>query len=284
MIKLLHLSEDDFQSQKAAKCDLLIHIGIETFQYAVIDIVSNELKVLAEYEIPENISQTDLISAIKNFPESSREFKYPYNKIRIAIDSFQFTFIPDELFLPDNEKEYAKFIRPSMPAEILTNSIVTAKIRNIFAINSEFNVALNQIFHKPKLFSQASSFIAGIQLTYPENNKPALFIDIHSKHIQIACFNNSALSFYNIFECHSPDDLNYFVLNVLDALALNTELCSVILSGNVTSEDENYQRIKKYFNKISFADSTQLVKFSNKFDTVLPQTYFSLICLKQCES
>ena len=65
MIKLFQLFDDDFQSQNAAKCDLLIHIGFETFQYAIVDIVRDELKSLTEYQIPASIDPKELIKAIE---------------------------------------------------------------------------------------------------------------------------------------------------------------------------------------------------------------------------
>lgn len=283
MIKLLYLIEDDFQSQNAAKCDLLIHIGLETFQYAIIDKVRDELRVLAEYKIPSISKQTDLIIAIEKLPENSREFKFPYNKIKISMDSLQFTLIPDELYHMDQEKEYAKFISPLLPSEILRNTISSAKIKNIFAVNPDLNIALKQFFHNPQIFNQASTFVESIIKTYPGKKDSSIYIDIHSNHIQTACFYNSELSFYNLFECINPDEFNYFVLNMIDTLGLNTELTQVILSGNVSQDDEYYQRIRKYFNDITFADSRLIVNFPQKFNKVLSETYFSLISLDQCE-
>jgi hypothetical protein len=72
MIKLLHLVDNNLQSQTAAKCDLLIHIGIGKLQYAIIDKVRDELKALAEYELPEISNLTDLMLAIERLPETKR--------------------------------------------------------------------------------------------------------------------------------------------------------------------------------------------------------------------
>ena len=87
MIKLLHLVDNSLQSQTAAKCDLLIHIGTSKLQYAIIDKVRDELKALAEYELPEINNLNDLIFAMEKLPESQREFKYPFNKIRVSFRS-----------------------------------------------------------------------------------------------------------------------------------------------------------------------------------------------------
>jgi hypothetical protein len=283
MIKLLHLVDDDFQSQNAAKCDLLIHIGIETFQYAIIDKVRDELKALVEYELPEISNENDLIEAIKGLSECVKEFSYPFNKIKISIDSYQFTFIPEELYQPDSDQEYAKFIKNTQHTDILCNSISSAKIKNIVAINSNLHLALNKIFHRSKIYGQASPFIQSIKKNNKENAEPSLYIDIQKKHIQIAYLKNSDLSFYNIFDCMNADELNYFVLNIIESLQLDIEQTAIILSGNVTKNDEYTQRIEKYFKDIKFADSSVIVKHPEMFNGVPSQMFFSLLSLDQCE-
>lgn len=284
MIKLLHLVDNSLQSQTAAKCDLLIHIGVGKLQYAIIDKVRDELKALAEYELSEISNLADLILAIEKLPETKLEFKYPFSKIRVSFDSYKFTFIPEEFYENENEQEYAKFINPSASDLILTNKIRTSKIRNIFAIDSNFNIALNQIFHKPRIYSQASSFIEGIKKTNPDRNGICLFIDFHNDHIQIACLKKSELVFYNILECINADEFNYYLLNTIDSLSLDTKITKLILSGDVTSgDDEYYQRILKYFNAPDFADSKLIVSHPELFNNVNPHTYFSLISLDECE-
>jgi hypothetical protein len=283
MIKLLHLVDDGFQSQTAAKCDLLIHIGIESIQYTIIDKVRDELKALVEYELPEISNQGALIEAIEALSECNKEFKYPFNKIKISFDSYQFTFIPDELYQSGNDQEYAKFIRNIKHSDILCNPIPPAKIKSIVAINSDLHLALNRIFHRPKIYGQASTFIQGIKKNYKQDNETSLYIDIHNKHIQVAYFKQSELSFYNIFNCINADEFNYFVLNIIESLQLDIEQASVILSGSVTEDDEYYKRVEKYFKNIRFADSRVIVNHPELFNGVFSQTFFSLLTLDQCE-
>ncbi|MDP3469802.1 MAG: DUF3822 family protein [Daejeonella sp.] len=284
MIKLLHLVDNSLQSQTAAKCDLLIHVGTGKLQYAIIDKVRDELKALAEYELPEMSNLADLMFAIEKLPETKKEFKYPFSKIRVSFDSYKYTFIPEELYENENEQEYAKFIKPLASDLILTNRIRTSKIRNVFAIDANFNSALNHIFQKPRIYSQATSFIEGIKKTNPDRNGICLFIDFHDDHIQIACLNKSDLVLYNKLECINADEFNYYLLNTIDLLALETTNTKVIMSGNVASEnDEYYQRILKYFESPVYADGRLIVNHPEMFHKIRPHTYFSLLSLDECE-
>ena len=283
MIKLLHLVDDEFQSQNAAKCDLLIHIGIESFQYAIIDKVRDELKALVEYELPNISNQGDLIQAIENLSECTKEFKYTFNKVKISIDSYQFTFIPDEFYQSGNDEEYAKFITSKQESVILCNPIPAAKIKNIIAIHSDLHLALNRIFHNPKIYGQASSFIQGILKSFKQNTEPSLYIDIHQKHVHFAYFKQSELSFYNLFDSINAIEFNYFILSIIESLKVDLDHTAIILSGQVMQNDEYYQRIEKYFKDIQFADSRLIIKHPELFDKVSSQTFFSLLTLDQCE-
>lgn len=283
MNKLFYLSDDEVQSQLAAKCNLLVHIGLETFQYAVIDAVRDQLKVLAEFEIPKLNSPGDLIKEIENLPESNKLFKYSFNKIKVSFDTFNYTFVPSELYLREDESMYGKFIGNGQDSVLLVNHIRSADIKNIIALDSEMNTAVNRIFRNPKIFNQASSFVEGIRKMVHLEKNPSLFIDVHGKHIQTGVLKNSKLAFYNIFECINPDEFNYYLLNIIEQLNIEPEETKIILSGNISEDDEIYQRVQKYFNIINFTDSRNLVKYPEKFNAVLPHTYFSLISLDLCE-
>lgn len=284
MIKLLQLIDNTLQSQTAAKCDLLINIGIRKLQYAVIDKVRDELKAIAEYELPEIISLNDLISAIEQLPETKREFKYPYNEIKVSFDSYKYTFIPELMFETENEHEYSKFINPSASDLILSNRIKSAQIRNIFAIDASFNAALSHMFHKPSIINQASSFIEGIKKTNPYKTNNCLFVDFQTGHIQIAYLKNSELLIYSLLECINADEFNYFLIHTIEVLALDLSSTKLILSGQIAKEnDENYQRILKYFKSPLFADSKLLFSHPELFEILEPHTYFSLLSLKECE-
>lgn len=283
MNKLLYLIDDDFQSQQAAKCDLLVHIGLETFQYAIIDNGREQLKALAEFEIPAVHSQIELLTAIENLPESSRQFKYSFNRIKISFDTFHYTFIPVDLYKEENEQEYAKFIGATFESDVMVNTIHSTNIKNVIAIDSQLKQALNGIFQKPRIFNQASSFIEGIKKTHNKDQASSLFIDINTKQIQLAWLKNSELMFYNTFDCINADEFNYYLLNVLEQLDIDAEQTQVVLSGKVMSNDDFHQRVEKYFNRIDFADSRLLVKYPERFENVSPQAYFSLISLDLCE-
>lgn len=282
MKELIHLIDDDFESQNAAKCDLLIHLGIESIQYAIIDKVRDELKALVEYELSDENGHKAIIEKLSSLPESEKEFKYPFNKIKISIDSYHFTFIPKDLFQEGNEQEYAKFIETTYENVIISKAISAANIQNISKINLEMYHHLKNIFGESIILNQANPFLQGIIKNYLEKDT-CLFVDVHEQHIQIAYLKDAKLFFYNILSCLNVDEFNYFILNAIETLKIDIKVCGVLLSGKITSGDAAHRRLEKYFGDIQFTQSELIVKHPEKFGAIPMHEYFSLIALDQCE-
>jgi hypothetical protein len=283
MNKLLYLSNGEVQSQLAVKSNLLVHIGLDTLSYAVTDSVHHEVQVLAEYETGLSGSATDLITAIESLPESSRQFRYSFNKVKVSYDTFNYTFIPADLYAEDDEEVYAKFIRNDESTEVLVTNVRTADIKNVSAIDSKLHQAIKRIFHNPKIFNQAGPFLEGTKRHLGMDQQSALFIDFYRDQFQAIHFKDSGLEFYNIFEFTNADEFNYYLLHIIDSLSLEPNQTPVVLSGKVSDTDEIYKRIGKYFNNVKFADSGTLLKYPEKFESVLAHSYFSLLALDVCE-
>lgn len=283
MNKRLYLSNGEVQSQLATKCNLLVHIGLDTLCYAIVDSVRDEVKVLAEYDNGNTAHVTDFVKAIESLPESSKQFKYSFNKVKVSYDTFNYTFIPAELYAQDDNEVYAKFIRSEEDTEVLVTHVRTADIKNVSAIDTKLHQSITKIFHNPKIFNQANSFLEGAKKTMNRDNESVLFIDFADGQFQVAYFKNSKLEFYNIFEFANPDEFNYYLLHIIKSLSLEVKQTQTIVSGRISADDDEYKRMQKYFAALSFADSRSLLKYPEGFEEVLQHTYFSLIALNLCE-
>ncbi|SKB91293.1 DUF3822 family protein [Daejeonella lutea] len=283
MNKLLYLSDDDLQSQLAARYDLLVQIGLETFQYAIIDKQINQVKVLAEYELTLPAQNKDIIKAIEGLPEANRQFKFAFNSVKIAFNSSDFTFIPADLYQEGIREEYGKYLNPTGSSELLVNNIASAEIKNIVAIDSDLNSGLNKIFHRPRIYNQAYPFIEGVQKYLNREDETACFFDIQPKQFQVAVYKHFNLEFYNSFEYANPDEFNYYLLHLIDSANIDTEKTPIILTGKVSSTDDVHQRLEKYFSDIRFIESNDLSKYSDQMGKDKPNAFFTLFSLQLCE-
>ena len=283
MNKLLYLSDGEVQSQLATKYSLLVHIGLETFQYVIIDEMHDQVKVLAEFEMPNITGPMEIIKAIEGLAESNRHFKFIYNSVKISFDTIDYTFIPADLYAEENRQDYRNYLNLTGSSDILVNNISSLEIKNVVAIDRELNAALHRIFQKPKVYNQATPFLNGIQQNINREDDLVCFINIQERHFQVGLLKKFKLEFYNSFEYANADEFNYYLLNIIESLALQIEETPIVLSGKISETDEIYQRIKKYFPNIRFITSEYLKNFSDKLEEVLPHTYFALFSIGLCE-
>lgn len=271
----LQLIEGNFESQQSGKSDLLIYIGSDHISYAIVDKGREQLKALVDYKAG--------VSDLHEIMQTDRYLKYYYGKIKIITNTFKFTFIPRDIYDSSEIADYSKFISPKSPADIITNDIKAFRIKNIMAVDADFQEKITSHFNQPVFYSQANPFIEGVRKIAQETDKYRLCINLHSEMMEIAIINDENLLFYNLFETRTPDEFNYFLLLVIKQFDLNAENTSVLIAGRVETNDESYLRLEKYFNHIKFADPCGFIQCSETFAAVNYHHHFSLLSLNLCE-
>ena len=171
-----YLKDENFESQHAEKCDLFVELSPARISYAIVDDVSNQLQVLFSSRIASNILILDKLDTLFN---THTELQLPFRQIKIGLQTSHFTFIPDELFDPSLVKEYAKFTQSGthMDHRIQINDIKSVGIKNIVTIDLELQKALQTRFHQAQFFSQADSFIAGMDSMIEITKLYTIFVD-----------------------------------------------------------------------------------------------------------
>lgn len=270
----LQLIDENFESQQSGKSDLLIHIGQESISYAIVDKGREQLKALVDYQA--------VLSDLNSIMQSDRHLKYFYRKIKIATNTFKFTFIPRDLYSVSEVGDYAKYISPKSSADVQVNDIRSFKIKNVMAIDADLQHTLSSRFQQPVIYSQANPFIEGA-CTVAIQPIFNLCINIQPETLEMALIKDGYLLFYNIFEINSPDEFNYFLLLLIKQFDLNADNSAVKIAGKIELNDSNYVRLEKYFSAIHFADPRGFVQCSEAFDNVNFHQYFSLLSLNLCE-
>lgn len=277
-----YLKDENFESQYAEKCDLLVELSPARISYAIVDHASNQLQVLFSSRIASNILILDKLDTLFN---THTELQLPFRQIKIGLQTSQFTFIPDELFDPSLVKEYAKFTQSGthMDHRIQINDIKSVGIKNVVTIDLELQKVLQTRFHQGQLFSQADSFIAGMNQMIDGNEGTSFGLNVQSETIEVAVFDSDRLRFYNLFDCVNADEFNYFLLTILKELNLDPAQTKILLAGAIEKNDAYYQRIQKYFQDFHFLNTRQLLVRSDLTDQLVPHLFFSLISLNLCE-
>ena len=273
----IHLIDKNFQSQHSGKCNLLLRISPNRFSYAIIDQGNDQLKVLFDSPVDEGLSN------LKTFIHGDYLLRFHFHRIKISVESSEFTFIPRDIYSESELHYYALFINPGANSDIAVSDIRSAKIRNINAIDKHLRAVLDSSFNRPAIFNQANSFIEAAFRLYRNTAGAILLLQFNTGSFEALILKDNKLENYNLFSIDNADEFNYFLLALIRDFELKSAGTDVILSGYISEDEENYRRVQKYFNNIAFADSRKLVRLGDLFEQVPAHQFFSLISLNLCE-
>lgn len=271
----IHLTDPGFQQQHSGKCDLLLKITPSRVSYAVIDQGQDQIKVLFDDEIVSGLSN------LKQLFLNEPLFNSHFHKVKISVETCKFTFIPASLYNEANLTDYAQFIE-GVISNLFVSDIRGPQVKNIFAVDEGIRNLLIEKFSGHKLTSSAAPLIDAVMKFYAESES-LLFLHFNSGSFEAVILQGKKLQLYNVFQIETVDDFNYFLLLLLEKLAVKPQDIIPVISGNITVLDENYSRMQKYFQHIKFADSGLLINKSDILKQIPPHRFFSLIALNLCE-
>lgn len=264
--------------EEAGRSVLLVHLGLTRGCYSIIDSGSGQVIMVAELGLSGQ-SKEGVEALIGEHALLAHQFE----EVKVSFDTFQFTFIPlihyNNAFLED----YARFAKRTEDTTAVMNRIPTAGIANVFAINTSFYDALNLHFRHPKIFTQISSFLNGARRISQANSLYNVFLGIKPTVFEIAIIKEEGLQYYNIFRYSNPQEFNYFLLVVIQNFNLTSETAFVTLFGYIDENDLLFSTLKKYFERILFANSETIFSLSPPLRNLQASRYYSLLSLQLCD-
>ena len=109
----------------------------------------------------------------------------------------------------------------------------------------------------------SSIILEKVKLNEKNTTNPSLYLNINVNHMELTYFVKNKLVFYNRFDFSTKEDLIYYLLFTIDQLKLNPEEIPVVITGNITENDDNYMIIYKYIRNVSVFNSE--IGKENKF-------------------
>jgi len=278
----IHLTDEHFSLSKTAGSHLLIRLADNSYSYAIVDAEHSRPLVLVKNKLSpqtESMSSTEKLEIILT---ENPYLKGDFGKVKISVETKAFTFIPAELYDDADLPQYSKFVGSTCESEVLSSDIPAYGIKTVCAIDAALVTQLKSSFHDPLIVSQANPFLNGVYQLVVSGSPEGLFLHFNTGSFEAAIVRNGILEFYNIFEIATADEFNYFLLNLMSQLTLDQNT-AVSLSGEINKEDENFERVAKYFDKIDFTGSQEMNAAPEAFSRVPAHTFLALLSLGLCE-
>ncbi|MFD2288155.1 DUF3822 family protein [Pedobacter petrophilus] len=263
----LLLIDPGFKADASVNCQLLLKITNDSFSYAVVDQHSEQIRIIFDKQ-----GCTDLHQDLKSAFETDHYLSQPYGAVKAAVHTSNFIFIPHEWFDANDLSVYSNFL--GSDGKVYTKTHDQLGFSTVFSLNEKVKEKLpeNTIF-----YPQSSPLIA----LFNRLSGDALLIDFTASSFNVLFIKDQKINFQNHFESENAEEFNYFLLLIMEQLAL-TDTIPVYLQGIINEDDDYYNTLLKYFNNLYFFLPAE--KQNSELLADMPPHYFSgLLALRLCE-
>ncbi len=260
----------DFDRDRLADYTLLIDVGQQEHAVAIVD-QERRLQFLATYE-PAAIDQqiNDILGL-------------DFGQVKIATGVNGYVFIPADVFDETQLPVYRRYFPDEQLAEPVVADIEPFGIKLVCQLNRIGAADFTMRFPHATTHPSIAVLLRSLSPYGLAKRGHTVLIYKAGPLVGIYVFHSGKLCYSNDFEMHEADDLNYYLLQVLDHLGLEGMLPEVRLVGDVETGDAYYQRIAKYSERIVFMDTHRLTGIAIPDELGLYQHRFlTIFGLNQC--
>lgn len=265
------LVDPDFETNTADNCNLLIKITADSLSYAIVDKGSDEIKVVYDQQ-----ECTNTIQTLANRIKTDSYLMLPFKEIKISVYTENSIAVPDELFDAGNLNQYASYFGDDQGSNLYVQPAGNFGFTSIFTLSKFIDQTLTSALAHGKLFDHT----APLHVLAKEKNT-ALLLDFSAISFNVLYIKDEKLTFQNYYQIENSEELNYYILFIINQLKINTAETEICLSGIIHENDANHTCLAKYFKTISFNGANTI---NNKILDDMPAHYYSsLLALDLCE-
>ena len=250
--------------EKTSNIKLSIHISLNGLSFCIIDLISKEIDFLRTYSLSKNSTPKKLLKTLKKGFKENGELRNSFSSVKIIHYNNLSTVVPEPLFDKKNALSYLKFNSKILQNDYIAyDRIFNNECVNVFIPYVNINNYIFKMFDSFVYNHYSSIILEKVKLNEKNTTTPSLYLNININHMEITYFVKNKLVFYNRFDFNTKEDVMYYLLFTIDQLKLNPEEIPVVITGNISEDDDNYKIIYKYIRNVSIFNSE--INQENKF-------------------
>ncbi len=266
------LLDPAFDPQLSGQLSLLVKISTDTFSYAIID--DEKKLVYAVYD------EQECDDGYQKFSERIKldvYLKLPYQHVKVAAHTQNLICVPNQILANSDIA-----IQSAYFTDVDSDNIYAQP-----AMNSDFTT----IFSFPKLAEQT------INHCWPNNKKlplnaglvnlshyfseDTLIVDFSVKSFDIVYIKDKQVVFQQSYGFDNVEEFTYFLLLIVRQLQIDAPTTVVKTCGIIHQEDEKWNCLTQYFNKVEFL-SLKMDLNTDILEDMPKHYYTTLLALCTC--
>lgn len=204
--------------------------------------------------------------------------KHKYNHVFIQILNRYFTLVPSS-YANGHLKELLEFNVGIKDLKIVQSISINSAIDFAFTYDFELHNFIEKTFNIAKISHSGASSI-DVFMKLPLFKNTDVFLNIHSKLIELMIKKDNELLFYNVYKWDSNEDILYFLLFSIEQFQLNHSTLKLHIAANRSSSDPLFTLIKKYIRSVNFVTSKSI---DTPVENLPNHYYFNILNKHLCE-
>lgn len=261
--------------------------GQKNLQFSILDTERNMFISLADFRLKSMSVAPVLYAAnLRQLMTDDENFHRKYSAVTIGIDSPVHTLVPSAMFDREKLRHYLRFnFQLQDEYKLFYDYIPEVDAYNIYAIEPTVSETLHGFFPEAALVHAGSSLVRVFyQHHQASRNATSLYLHIRENEIDLCCFGENGLQFFNSFTCQGKEDVLYFTLYAMDQLRLRLESTPVSISGFLDKGTDTFSLLSQYIPLLSLATRPGPAIYSPVFQSMPAHHYLQLFGLALCAS
>ncbi len=283
----LSIKDDNFDIDDMSYYSLYLSLGADSLKFCVVNSLENRCMLLSDYQFFSPMGSDELVSSLNFIYDSDLFLKANFwQRVSIILRGKSFTLVPEEFFDESSPEKYLKFSENKTDDSL----IIVHKMQSMDAVDIFMaDKKLVNWFHKTyptrviDFVHHTVPFVEGIKKVHEDSGQNALHLLIDKNYIIAGFFRGYQLELCNLYPYQEANDIVYFVLFILDELRADRERVSVYLYGQVVSNSQIFQTIKRYVQQVQVvAQAPAWLSFGYQFEEARQHQYFDLYAMHLC--
>ncbi len=261
---------------------LVMQIGINDLQFAVIDSQDNQCMALEDYRLERVRTVNGRLRLIKKILDNHEFLTAGFWKdVKLSLKTHKFTLVPTNMFVQENSADYlavSSEIKTSFE-EVNYYKQISIDIINIFTAEIKLCRWIESIYKRKKVhvIHQGSALLEAILKHADHVKEKGMYCQIDRGMLHIVVTENDKLLYYNQFTTRKRQDYLKYILLVFNELKMDNKRNQVFLWGFIKQSSEEMRQLKRYIKNISFGSRPSFLKFRYIFDEIENHQYFDVM-------
>jgi hypothetical protein len=224
-------------------------------------------------------------SELYNYISKHEWIRNRFSKIIVILPSKHYTIVPDALYKVDNVADYYSFVHELKAGyEIRTVDISEINAKLVYAVDSNYIDISKEFFSVSFIIPQPGAFLLYVLPRFKNTRSSMIFMNLHNDNFDLLVLEDGKMMrFFNNFMSKADEDIVYYLLFVIDQLALNPESVKVVLSGVTEDKSSLIRLLKKYIRFVEIIQHDSNLDSSYILNEVDKHKYLDILNPMLCE-